>query len=204
MFFLGVNNHARLRLLSPHCCIRLLIHRLLLSPCPPFIPKNLNIQSLRTAHWSLRPLVPPSPVTSLHSTRRSFITRAVQTARTSPRSFPPLLSAPTARPLLTAPLFLWKLPIAYSAPRLFSTSNRSSMKGYLQILSAGTADCPPSVVFHFDSQRYLINCGEGTQRLCMESKLRFSKLKTVLLTRTHWDVMGGLPGEFFFVQPMLL
>ncbi|GJJ73180.1 ribonuclease Z [Entomortierella parvispora] len=68
------------------------------------------------------------------------------------------------------------------------------MKGYIQILSAGTADCPPSVVIHFDSQRYLINCGEGTQRLCIESKMRFSKLKTVLLTRTHWDVMGGLPG----------
>ncbi|KAG0046168.1 hypothetical protein BGZ83_008642 [Gryganskiella cystojenkinii] len=68
------------------------------------------------------------------------------------------------------------------------------MKAYLQILSAGTADCPPSVVLHFDSQRYLINCGEGTQRLCMESRMRFAKLRTVLLTRTHWDVMGGLPG----------
>ncbi|KAF9276888.1 hypothetical protein BGZ68_009684 [Mortierella alpina] len=68
------------------------------------------------------------------------------------------------------------------------------MKAYLQILSTGTADCPPSVILHFDSQRYMINCGEGTQRLCMESKLRFSKLKTILFTRTHWDCIGGVPG----------
>ncbi|KAG0335250.1 hypothetical protein BG004_000073 [Podila humilis] len=40
----------------------------------------------------------------------------------------------------------------------------------------------------------MINCGEGTQRLCMESKMRFSKLKTILLTRNHWDCIGGVPG----------
>ncbi|KAG0283284.1 hypothetical protein BGZ96_012348 [Linnemannia gamsii] len=68
------------------------------------------------------------------------------------------------------------------------------MKAYLQVLSTGTADCPPSVILHFDSQRYMINCGEGTQRLCMEQKVRFSKLKTILFTRTHWDCIGGAPG----------
>ncbi|KAG0290120.1 hypothetical protein BGZ98_003586, partial [Dissophora globulifera] len=68
------------------------------------------------------------------------------------------------------------------------------MKAQLQILSAGTADCPPSVVVSFDGQRYLINCGEGTQRLCMETRFRFSKIKTLLFTRTHWDCMGGAPG----------
>ncbi|KAF9974037.1 Zinc phosphodiesterase ELAC protein 2 [Actinomortierella ambigua] len=68
------------------------------------------------------------------------------------------------------------------------------MKAYLQILSNGTADCSPSIILHFDSQRYMINCGEGTQRLCMESKLRFSKLKTIFFTRTHWDCAGGVPG----------
>ncbi|KAF9340904.1 Zinc phosphodiesterase ELAC protein 2, partial [Linnemannia elongata] len=67
------------------------------------------------------------------------------------------------------------------------------MKAYLQVLSTGTADCPPSVILHFDSQRYMINCGEGTQRLCMQQKVRFSKLKTILFTRTHWDCIGGTP-----------
>ncbi|KAI1295847.1 hypothetical protein EDD11_007705 [Mortierella claussenii] len=68
------------------------------------------------------------------------------------------------------------------------------MKAYLQILSTGTADCSPSVVLHFDNHRYLVNCGEGTQRLCMESRFRFAKLKTILFTRTHWDCLGGAPG----------
>ncbi|KAI8599324.1 beta-lactamase-like protein [Dissophora ornata] len=68
------------------------------------------------------------------------------------------------------------------------------MKAYLQILSTGTEDCSPSVVLHFDSQRYMINCGEGTQRLCLESRFRFAKTKTILFTRTHWDCIGGAPG----------
>ncbi|KAF9101300.1 hypothetical protein BGX29_005816 [Mortierella sp. GBA35] len=68
------------------------------------------------------------------------------------------------------------------------------MKAYLQVLSAGTADCPPSIILHFDSQRYMINCGEGTQRLCMQNRVRFSKMKTMLFTRTHWDCIGGVPG----------
>ncbi|KAG0093309.1 hypothetical protein BGZ92_006417 [Podila epicladia] len=68
------------------------------------------------------------------------------------------------------------------------------MKAYLQVLSSGTADCSPSIILHFDSQRYMINCGEGTQRLCMESKMRFSKLQTILFTRNHWECFGGVPG----------
>ncbi|KAF9915565.1 hypothetical protein BX616_005853 [Lobosporangium transversale] len=68
------------------------------------------------------------------------------------------------------------------------------MKAHLQILSTGTPDCLPSVILHFDTQRYLINCGEGTQRLCLESRFRFSKIKTIFFTRTHWDCLGGTPG----------
>ncbi|KAF9107465.1 hypothetical protein BGX27_008728 [Mortierella sp. AM989] len=68
------------------------------------------------------------------------------------------------------------------------------MKAYVQILSTGTEDCSPSVAFHIDSQRYLINCGEGTQRLCLESKFRFAKLKTMLFTRVNWETFGGAPG----------
>lgn len=72
------------------------------------------------------------------------------------------------------------------------------MRAYLQILSTGTADCPPSVILHFDQKRYMINCGEGIQRLCTENKVRLSKLQTLMFTRTHWDCTGGLPGNSFF------
>ncbi|CAG8592768.1 5201_t:CDS:2 [Paraglomus brasilianum] len=42
--------------------------------------------------------------------------------------------------------------------------------------------------------RYLFNCGEGTQRLCTQHKVKITKLKNVFLTRIHWECMGGLPG----------
>ncbi|KAG0029084.1 Zinc phosphodiesterase ELAC protein 2 [Podila clonocystis] len=73
------------------------------------------------------------------------------------------------------------------------------MRAYLQVLSTGTADCPPSVILHFDQKRYMINCGEGIQRLCTENKVRLTKLQTLMLTRTHWDCTGGLPGMVFLM-----
>ena len=76
------------------------------------------------------------------------------------------------------------------------SNQRRTMKSYIQILGTNTHDSMPSVLVHFDSQRYLINCGEGTQRFCAEHKIRWSNLQKVFLTRTHWDAMGGLPGTW--------
>ncbi|KAG0341979.1 tRNAse Z trz4, mitochondrial, partial [Podila humilis] len=68
---------------------------------------------------------------------------------------------------------------------------RSSHKKICKL--RGTPDCPPSVLLHFDQKRYMINCGEGVQRLCTEQKVRCTKLQTLLFTRTNWDCTGGLP-----------
>ncbi|KAI9184122.1 hypothetical protein H9P43_003175 [Blastocladiella emersonii ATCC 22665] len=68
------------------------------------------------------------------------------------------------------------------------------MKYSVQILGTGAADMGPSLLFKFDSQRYLVNCGEGTQRFAVEHKIRLPKLKNIFLTRFHWDTVGGLPG----------
>ncbi|KAK9709421.1 hypothetical protein K7432_009066 [Basidiobolus ranarum] len=68
------------------------------------------------------------------------------------------------------------------------------MKSYIQILGTSTVDATPSVVVHFDSQRYLFNCGEGTQRLCVEKKVRFAKLQNIFFTRINWENTGGIPG----------
>ena len=48
---------------------------------------------------------------------------------------------------------------------------------YLQALSAGSSDAPPGLLLFCERHEaccYLINCGEGTQRFCMEHKLRMS------------------------------
>jgi len=42
--------------------------------------------------------------------------------------------------------------------------------------------------------RYLFNCGEGTQRIFNEQKLKLSKLNNIFLTRICWEYVGGLPG----------
>ncbi|KAJ3032438.1 hypothetical protein HDV00_007546 [Rhizophlyctis rosea] len=68
------------------------------------------------------------------------------------------------------------------------------MRYFLQILGTDTGDMCPSVIVHFDSQRYLFNCGEGTQRFCHEHKVRLNKVKNMFLTRVAWDCVGGLPG----------
>ncbi|UZO24309.1 uncharacterized protein OCT59_016614 [Rhizophagus irregularis] len=72
------------------------------------------------------------------------------------------------------------------------------MKSYIQILGSGTFDVNPSVLVHYDNQkgckRYLFNCGEGTQRICLQNKLRLVKTKNIFLTRVNWECVGGLPG----------
>ncbi|CEP15250.1 hypothetical protein [Parasitella parasitica] len=68
------------------------------------------------------------------------------------------------------------------------------MKAYLQIVGHNSPEGPPSLLLHYDSQRYLFNCREGTQRLCVQEKVRLGKLSNVFLTRVNWDCMGGLTG----------
>jgi hypothetical protein len=68
------------------------------------------------------------------------------------------------------------------------------MKAYIQIVGQNSPEGPPSLIVHYDSQRYLFNCREGTQRLCVQEKARLNKLSNVFLTRVNWDCMGGLTG----------
>ncbi|KAI9354547.1 beta-lactamase-like protein [Zopfochytrium polystomum] len=70
------------------------------------------------------------------------------------------------------------------------------MRYFLQILGSATVDSRPSVVVHFDSQRYLFNCFEGTQRFCNDRKIRLAggKKSMFFFTRVSWDCIGGLPG----------
>ncbi|OCT62738.1 hypothetical protein XELAEV_18043829mg, partial [Xenopus laevis] len=41
---------------------------------------------------------------------------------------------------------------------------------------------------------YLFNCGEGTQRLMQEHKLKIARLDNIFLTRMDWANVGGLSG----------
>ncbi|TPX43189.1 hypothetical protein SeMB42_g00246 [Synchytrium endobioticum] len=75
-----------------------------------------------------------------------------------------------------------------------TASAASRMKYWASILGTHSHDAHPAIILHFDSKRYMFNCGEGTQRICVETGTRLLRLKNIFLTRTSWDCVGGLPG----------
>lgn len=72
-----------------------------------------------------------------------------------------------------------------------------------EIVFLGTSASAPSihrglssqVVLH-DEYRFLIDCGEGTQRQILQSGLGFKRLNHILITHGHLDHILGLAGLF--------
>ncbi|XP_030264862.1 zinc phosphodiesterase ELAC protein 2 [Sparus aurata] len=65
---------------------------------------------------------------------------------------------------------------------------------YLQVVGAGSRDNNASLYVFSEYNRYLFNCGEGTQRLMQEHKLKATQLDNIFLTRMSWQNVGGLSG----------
>uniref|UniRef100_A0A1B6FUU4 Zinc phosphodiesterase ELAC protein 2 n=1 Tax=Cuerna arida TaxID=1464854 RepID=A0A1B6FUU4_9HEMI len=70
----------------------------------------------------------------------------------------------------------------------------------LQVLGSGASGAPRSLYVFTDQSRYLFNCGEGTQRLAHEHKMKLSKLEHIFLTHPSWENIGGLPGVSLTIQ----
>lgn len=79
-----------------------------------------------------------------------------------------------------------------------SRSKRREQHGpttvYLQVVGAGSRDSPAAVYVFSEFNRYLFNCGEGTQRLMQEHKLKAARLDNIFLTQLSWKNVGGLSG----------
>ncbi|XP_067914079.1 zinc phosphodiesterase ELAC protein 2 [Heterodontus francisci] len=65
---------------------------------------------------------------------------------------------------------------------------------YLQVVGSGSREAGASLYVFSEYNRYLFNCGEGTQRLMQEHKLKVSRLDNVFVTRMSWSNVGGLSG----------
>ncbi|XP_029456094.1 zinc phosphodiesterase ELAC protein 2 [Rhinatrema bivittatum] len=65
---------------------------------------------------------------------------------------------------------------------------------YVQVVAAGSRDAGAALYVFSEFNRYLFNCGEGTQRLMQEHKLKIARLDNIFLTRMNWANVGGLSG----------
>ena len=70
-----------------------------------------------------------------------------------------------------------------------------------EIIFLGTSASAPSIrrglsaqIVKHDEYRFLVDCGEGTQRQILQSGLGFKRLNRVLLTHGHLDPILGLGG----------
>jgi ribonuclease Z len=75
---------------------------------------------------------------------------------------------------------------------------------FLQFLGTQTGDSTPTLLLFFNSKRYLFNCGEGTQRFCIEKKVKLARVHGIFLTRLKWEQIGGLPGPESFLFKFVL
>ncbi|XP_068119276.1 zinc phosphodiesterase ELAC protein 2 [Hyperolius riggenbachi] len=73
---------------------------------------------------------------------------------------------------------------------------------YVQCVGAGSRDSGASLYLFSDQSRYLFNCGEGTQRLLHENKLRLSRIKSIFVTRMNWANVGGLSGMLLTLRDL--
>lgn len=70
----------------------------------------------------------------------------------------------------------------------------------LHVLGNGSEGSSRCLYMSTSNGRYMFNCGEGTQRLANEHKLKLSKLDHIFITYKDWRNFGGLPGLSLTVQ----
>eukprot|EP00166_Cyanidium_caldarium_P000909 ctg_1381.g423 len=68
------------------------------------------------------------------------------------------------------------------------------MRAYLEWLGNGAWDASGSVVLTLEHKRVLFQCGEGTQRLLHEYRVRTGRIRDVLLLHLDAEACGGMLG----------
>ena len=70
---------------------------------------------------------------------------------------------------------------------------------FVKVLKSGAFDGARSVVLETHKQKYLFNCGEGTYRCLLDTKLKTEqwKIKDILITHKSWENLGGLYAMLF-------
>jgi len=69
------------------------------------------------------------------------------------------------------------------------------MSFFVEVLCTESIDSAACIIVGTDSYRFIFNCGEGVQRLCVEHKVRLGKIAAVLVTDFKPQNCFGLPGK---------
>ena len=69
------------------------------------------------------------------------------------------------------------------------------MTTYVSTLSVETIDSDACLCVSTENENVLFDVGEGTQRLCVEHKVRLSKLTKIFITRIMPNTLFGIPGQ---------
>ena len=64
----------------------------------------------------------------------------------------------------------------------------------IRILSIDSIDSSPCVAVITDNSRFLFNVGEGIQRLCVEYRIKVTKIDTLFITKFCPSNISGIPG----------
>ncbi|OMJ78712.1 hypothetical protein SteCoe_21432 [Stentor coeruleus] len=74
------------------------------------------------------------------------------------------------------------------------------MRYYLQVLSTQSSLSSPSMFMFFDSSSYLFNCGDCTQRIGNEYRIKFHKVKNIFITNLNVNTVSSLPAMILTLQ----
>ena len=129
--------------------------------------------------------------TEFYTGRELYLREALSSAENNPRIMPKIDK------LHLEPLRHYRL----------AKRKRDLIKGvphniYFQAVSNGAPGSGNALFLYTDANRFLFNCGEGTQRLALEycGHGTLSYLTDIFVTRKSWDNLGGLPGMFLSIR----
>ncbi|XP_026181931.1 zinc phosphodiesterase ELAC protein 2 isoform X2 [Mastacembelus armatus] len=136
------------------------------------------------------PLTPPRPDSLFHRTLFQFLRTMATNNNNNNNPEWRQLQGPKKKAKLKEPL----RKVKSKESRSKRGDDRGPSIVYVQVVGAGSRDNAASLYVFSDYNRYLFNCGEGTQRLMQEHKLKAARLDNIFLTRLSWENVGGLSG----------
>lgn len=70
------------------------------------------------------------------------------------------------------------------------------MKYLLKAITTNNRDLKTSIYLAFDERAYLFNVPDGFQRMALNQKMKFNKVRYIFLSSLHPDHYSGFPGFY--------